>query len=160
MDDRAFGAGLSQERQFLVNLARKKFRLSHDDAEDCAQHAILKAWQFRATYVDDGMMRAWLVVIMSNHVMSQKRRAWRLTFTDDALVLDSRGGASGGQFESVYLRQVLRAMLDLPLDQLDAVMQVARGWQYDEASDNTDSMCGTVKSRVSRGRRALRAALE
>lgn len=160
MDDGAFGAGLSKERQFLVNLARKKFRMSSDDAEDSAQQAILQAWQNRGNYVEDGMLRAWLVVIMSNLVMSQKRRAWRLTFTDDQLVLDSRGGMSGGQFENVYLRQVLRAMLGLPLEQLDAIMQVARGWQYEDAADNTDAACGTVKSRVARGRQALREALE
>lgn len=158
MDEGAFSRELCAERPFLVNWIRARTRMSKDDAEDFVQTAMLKAWMARARYDDQQKIRAWLMMILFNEVMSAKRRAWRLQFHDDMTVFEQ--GVSGGQFDSVYLRQVLTKMLDLPLDQLDAIILAARGNQYDDAAEIVDTAVGTIKSRISRGRRALRESVE
>jgi RNA polymerase sigma-70 factor, ECF subfamily len=158
MDEGAFSRGICAERPLLVAWARKRFRLSTDDAEDFAQETILKAWAHRDTYDDQQKLRSWLMVILVHLILNNKRRAWRLHFSDDMTAFET--GAPGSQFDTVYLKQVLRKMLDLPLDQLDAIILLTRGHQYSQAGEILDTVDGTIKSRVARGRRALREMVE
>lgn len=158
MDDGAFGRRLAQERLFLLKWLTAKYKLQRCEAEDCVHDALLKAWEARHTYEDRQTFRAWVMVIMVNHFLSGKRRAWRLQFSDDMTVHD-RGGPAN-QFDALYLKQVLAKLLELPLDQIDAVVMISRGDQYDAAAELVGIASGTMKSRVARGRRALKEAVE
>lgn len=158
MDEGAFSKGICAERPFLVAWARKRYRMSTDDAEDFAQEAVLKAWTHRESYDDQQKLRAWLMVILVHLILSNKRRAWRLQFSDDMTAFET--GAPGNQFDALYLKEVLTKMTSLPLDQLDAIIFLARGEQYDEAGEIMETATGTIKSRVARGRRALREMVE
>jgi RNA polymerase sigma-70 factor (ECF subfamily) len=157
MDEGAFSRAICGERLFLVRWIRTKFRLSTDDAEDFVQDTLVKAWDNRDRYDDQQKMRAWLMMILVHLVLSHKRRAWRVQLTDDMGLFET--GIPGNQFDALYLKEVLAKMVTLPLDQLDALIFVARGEQYDEAADEMQCATGTTKSRVARGRRALKEAL-
>jgi len=162
MDERAFGAALAGERRFLINFARKKFGMAPNDAEDFAQETMLKAWAARERYTEQENFRAWLLTILSNAVFSQKRKGGRrgqVIFTDDETIIANAGSVSGGQFESVYLGQISEAMGNIPPDQLEALLLIALGHEYEEVAKITSVMCGTAKSRIGRGRQALRRIL-
>lgn len=157
MDDGAFGKELVGERDMLLKWCRKKFRLSTDDAEDAVQETICKAWSVRASYDDQQKIRAWLMTILANQIISKKRRAWREILTGNDIAFER--GTSGGQEDALYLQQVLTKMCLLPPDQIDAMIFLARGEQYHETGEMLDVANGTIKSRVSRGRKTLAEAL-
>lgn len=152
------GAEIAGLRKFLVAHARKKFYMTLDDAEDAVQQAMLNAWKARASYVPTMPVKAWVFVILTNHILSQKRRTWRMVYSDDGEW--TRGTSPDNPETTIALRQTIAAMCDLPLDQIDAIMLIARGHTYEAAADALGTVPGTIKSRVARGRRALREATE
>lgn len=148
-----FGRRIAAERQMMVAWGRHKYRISTEEAEDAAQHALLTAWVYRDRYQEEGTLRAWLITILRNHILSGKRRDWRMHFTDDMTVFDP--GASGGQAERVDLADALRAMERLKPDQQVAVALGAEGFTAEQIAAQLGIAEGTAKSRLSRGRRAL-----
>ena len=129
-------------------------------ADDLAQDAMMKAWDARASFQLGTNMKAWTFMILRNQFYSEKRRSWRQSQLDQeaaerTLVAVDDPEAPGALDE---LRQGL-AML--PPEQREALILVgAGGFAYEEAADICGCAVGTVKSRVSRARKALQAILE
>jgi RNA polymerase sigma-70 factor (ECF subfamily) len=66
-----------------------------------------------------------------------------------------------GQEEGVDLDDLQRALERLPAEQCEALILIgASGFSYEEAANICGCAVGTMKSRVSRARRALLADLE
>jgi len=129
-------------------------------ADDLAQDAMLKAWDARASYQMGTNMKAWTFMILRNQFYSEKRRSWRQTQLDQEAA-ERTLMAIDDPSAPIALDELRMALRTLPDEQREALVLVgAGGFAYEEAADICGCAVGTVKSRVSRARRALHASLE
>ncbi|KXU29851.1 MULTISPECIES: sigma-70 family RNA polymerase sigma factor [Sphingobium] len=142
---RAFGRGLCHDA---------------DAADDLVQETMMKAWAARARFVAGTSFKAWTFTILRNHYFSQMRRK-RFVGDWDDVVADRKLAAPAGQDMSVELRDMMRALAELPDPQREALILVgAGGLSYEEAAEIMGTAVGTVKSRVSRARATLEALID
>jgi RNA polymerase sigma-70 factor, ECF subfamily len=129
-------------------------------ADDLAQDAMMKAWDARDSYQMGTNMKAWTFMILRNQFYSEKRRSWRQTQLDPE-VAERTLVATDNPESPVALDELRLGLAMLPPEQREALILVgAGGFAYEEAAAICDCAVGTVKSRVSRARRALQALLE
>ena len=129
-------------------------------AEDLAQEALLKAWAARDSFEMGTNMKAWTFMILRNQFYSMKRRAWRENHLDPE-VAERTLVAVDDPEAPVALDELRQALAMLSAEQREALILVgAGGFAYEEAADICCCAVGTVKSRVSRARRALQAILQ
>jgi RNA polymerase sigma-70 factor (ECF subfamily) len=129
-------------------------------ADDMVQEALAKAWRARDQFRDGTNMKAWLFTILRNEFYSTTRRAWRETYWDPTLG-ERTPCPANEQEATMNLSDVVRALSVLPSTQREALVLVAAGGSsYDDAAEVLGVPSGTVKSRVARGRKALKSLLE
>lgn len=129
-------------------------------ADDLAQDAMMKAWDARASYQMGTNMKAWTFMILRNQFYSEKRRSWRQTQLDQEAAERTLVAVDDPE-APVALDELRLGLHMLPPEQREALILVgAGGFAYEEAADICGCAVGTVKSRVSRARRALQAILE
>jgi RNA polymerase sigma-70 factor (ECF subfamily) len=129
-------------------------------ADDLAQEALAKAWQSRQSYTMGTNMKAWLFMILRNQLYSEMRRAWRNVQLDQEAA-EGTLLANDDPAAVLELNELRMALQSLPDDQREAIILIgAGGMSYEEAAEICDCPVGTVKSRVSRARHALRVILE
>lgn len=129
-------------------------------ADDLAQEAMMKAWDARASYQMGTNMKAWTFMILRNQFYSEKRRSWRSVQLDQEAAERTLIAVDDPE-APVALDELRMALKTLPEEQREALILVgAGGFAYEEAAAICQCAVGTVKSRVSRARKALLAALE
>ena len=129
-------------------------------ADDLAQDAMMKAWDARASYQMGTNMKAWTFMILRNQFYSEKRRSWRQSQLDQEAAERTLVAVDDPE-APVALDELRQALATLPEEQREALILVgAGGFAYEEAAEICQCAVGTVKSRVSRARRALLATLE
>ena len=132
----------------------------HAAADDLVQDTLERALSRWSTRREDGDLRAWLFTILRNlHVGGHRRDARRGT----SVALDEADlpGTAAVQDATVEATDVLSAVGQLPEDQKALLLLVGvEDFSYDEAARILDLPLGTVMSRLSRARRALRTLLE
>ncbi len=146
----------------LPNLRGYSHLLARDHAlaEDLVQDTVVRALTYRAQFQPGTNLRGWLTIILRNRYLNQLRRCGNKAEVQ-VDVERASGGGSGGQEESLELRDLRRALVKLPAAQREALTLVgASGLSYEEAAKATGCAVGTVKSRVSRARLHLQTLLE
>ena len=129
-------------------------------ADDLAQDAMMKAWDARASFEMGTNMKAWTFMILRNQFYSEKRRAWRQTQLDQEAAERTLVAIDNPE-APVALDELRLGLAQLPPEQREALVLVgAGGFAYEEAAAICCCAVGTVKSRVSRARRALQGILE
>jgi RNA polymerase sigma-70 factor (ECF subfamily) len=129
-------------------------------ADDLAQDALIKAWDARASYQMGTNMKAWTFMILRNQFYSEKRRSWRQTQLDQEAAERTLMAVDDPE-SPVALDEMRLGLGMLPAEQREALILVgAGGFAYEEAAEICGCAVGTVKSRVSRARRALQGILE
>ena len=157
--DNAFRDGLVELIPQLRAFART---LTGDEAQadDLDQDAMLKAWDARAAFQLGTNMKAWTFMILRNQFYSDRRRAWRQTQLDQDAA-ERTLVAVDDPSAPVALDELRLGLAMLPDEQREALVLVgAGGFAYEEAAQICNCAVGTVKSRVSRARRALQRILE
>lgn len=134
---------------------------SHDAAaDDLTQDALVKAWRARERFRAGTNFRAWVFTIVRNQFYSDQRRSWRQAPWDEEKAKRTLSGPQGLD-SMMALDELRRALIQLPEDQREAIVLVgAGGFAYEEAAQICGCAVGTIKSRVSRARKALAAMLE
>src|SRR5579864_1954497 len=129
-------------------------------ADDLAQDAMMKAWDARASFQMGTNMKAWTFMILRNQFYSEKRRSWRQSQLDQEAAERTLVAVDDPE-APVALDELRQGLAMLPPEQREALILVgAGGFAYEEAAAICNCAVGTVKSRVSRARRALQAVLE
>lgn len=129
-------------------------------ADDLAQDAMMKAWDARTSFQPGTNMKAWTFMILRNQFYSEKRRSWRQTQLDQEAA-ERTLVAADDPSAPIALDELRQALSSLPDEQREALILVgAGGFAYEEAAEICRCAVGTVKSRVSRARRALHGLLE
>lgn len=152
-------AQIEQEIPRLRRFARGMVRdaaMADDLVQECLERALtrLHLWQQGTN------LRAWLFTILRNlHINGVRRKQ---TFVDiDGEAQAGLGSAHGSQVSRLELRDLKRALTMLPKEQREVVLLIGlEGMSYADAADIMKVSIGTVKSRLSRGRRALRCLME
>ncbi|MEO8811859.1 MAG: sigma-70 family RNA polymerase sigma factor [Caulobacteraceae bacterium] len=128
-------------------------------ADDLAQEAMMKAWDARASFEMGTNMKAWTFMILRNQFYSEKRRSWRQSQLDQEAA-ERTLMAIDDPSAPVALDELRLGLGMLPSEQREALILVgAGGFAYEEAAEICGCAVGTVKSRVSRARRALQGIL-
>jgi len=129
-------------------------------ADDLAQDAMLKAWDARESFELGTNMKAWTFMILRNQFYSERRRSWRQSQLDQE-VAERTLVAVDDPEAPVALDELRQGLAMLPAEQREALILVgAGGFAYEEAAAICECAVGTVKSRVSRARKALQDILE
>ena len=158
-DDEAFKRELVKLIPHLRAFART---LAGDpaSADDLAQDAMMKAWDARASYQMGTNMKAWTFMILRNQFYSEKRRSWRQSQLDQEAAERTLVAVDDPE-APVALDELRLSLAQLPAEQREALILVgAGGFAYEEAAEICGCAVGTVKSRVSRARKALHSILE
>jgi RNA polymerase sigma-70 factor, ECF subfamily len=152
--------GLTQHveamRRFALTLARNA-----DTADELVQTALLKAIERAGTWDRSRPMRPWLFGILRNTFISELRhhrvRDAALKLHGDMAVTH----AAPKQMDQVFLRTVETAMGSLAPEKQEVLFLVSvEGLSYQEAASVIGIPVGTVMSRLSSARQALRNRLE
>lgn len=126
-------------------------------AEDLVQEALANALEARRTLRPGGDPRAWLFSILHNVFVSSRRRNAAERRRDAAVSILASEARDGGQDDRVRLTQVARAVAALPAEQRAVLHLVAvEGLTYPQVAEILAIPEGTVMSRLSRARQALR----
>ena len=129
-------------------------------ADDLAQDAMMKAWDARASFQMGTNMKAWTFMILRNQFYSEKRRSWRQSQLDQEAAERTLVAVDDPE-APVALDELRLGLGMLPAEQREALILVgAGGFAYEEAAEICGCAVGTVKSRVSRARRALQGILQ
>jgi RNA polymerase sigma-70 factor (ECF subfamily) len=139
-------------RRYARTLTRDETR-----AEDLVQDTLVRAYEWRGSIRSDGNLRGWLLSILHNAFVDDRRRhvaeARRLEQAADM----AETAVPPAQESRVRLQQVQSAFLRLPDEQRAALHLVAiEGLPYQEAADALGIPVGTLMSRLGRARATLR----
>ena len=124
---------------------------SHHDREDAIQECVLKALSRRDSLRDDRAMQAWVVRILINECRQLYRRRKREMPMDALPEPEPAPDADPEVFRALFS---LDKRLRLPM-----VLYYADGYRVEEITKILRMPSGTVKSRLARGREALKKAL-
>ena len=145
-----------------------------EDAMDCAQEVMLKAWRSIGQYRQDCGFSSWLYRIAKNAALDFLRREKkRRTVSLDAenedgekTVADIPDTSGKNDPEKALLHTERKTILYEALDELSdehkeiLLLRDINGYSYEEVGERLGLEAGTVKSRLFRAREALRKKLE
>ncbi len=160
-DREAFTDLLRHHDAKLRSLAYKLLGGDHHLMEDALQNAYLKAYRSLSSFRDDAQLGTWLYRIVHNECVDELRRTARVTPFDPATRLDMASPDAGPEQRVADADAVLRALARLPDEQRSTVVLVdGEGFDTAAAAAILGVAPGTVASRLSRARAALRSYLE
>ncbi len=165
-DTEAFARLVRTYENKIYSLA---FRMcgSADDAGDIAQEAFLAAWRGLPSFRGEAGFATWLYRLTSNaaidYLRRQKKQRGDMSLDDEELGLDAVDTGPGPQdaAERTEVRSAVAAGLQaLSEDHRQVlVLREIQGLSYEEIAGVLEVDLGTVKSRISRARSALRKIL-
>lgn len=127
-----------------------------ETADDLVQDTLERAIRKRGQWRQRGAIRSWLYRILYNIFVNKCAANAKHNGNvglDDAPQLS----AQAAQEDQLHCRDIAQAMQRLPHDQRAAIALTAvEGLSYDEAAEVLEIPIGTLRSRLSRGREALR----
>lgn len=151
LDKTTFVALVDEKSETLYRIARTILR-SDEDCKDALQEAVLKAWANRSQVREEAYIGTWMTRILINEcrAIGRKRKKYVLAAEVAAQAVTVPADP--------LLRQALEAVpekLRLPL-----ILHYLEGYSYQEVASILRIPCTTVRSRLSRARRALQTELQ
>lgn len=169
-DEGACAELVAQHQRMVVQLAINLLG-DRDEALDLSQEVFLKVFRTIHRFRGHSSLRTWIYRIAVNQARN-RHRFWRRRHRADQVSLDQHIAThgdflSGGDttpdrvLAQKELAERLQQALDaLPFDQRTAiVLREVDGLSYDEIAYSLGVAVGTVKSRLTRARQALRSEL-
>lgn len=135
-----------------------------EDAADCLQETMLKAWRAIKSYRGECSLSSWLYRIASTVCLDFLRKQKRLPQTESTDELAEEGFSpvdeSPTPDEAILKAESadsIRAAIDsLPGDMRTVIILYAlQGLPYEEIADTMNTSVGTVKSRLNRARQKI-----
>ena len=132
-----------------------------DRADDLVQETLVRAIAKSDLWQAGTDIRAWLFTIMHNQHVNMVRRAMRDDATVDIEQMSFSLMAITDPTASRQLRELDTALARLPAEQREVILLVGlEGMSYEAAAQILEVPVGTVRSRLSRGRDALRQLMD
>lgn len=169
-DETAFTELVAEHQRMVVQLAMNLLG-DHDEALDLSQEVFLRVFRTIGRFRGQSSLRTWIYRIAVNQARN-RHRFWRRRHRADQVSLDAHVETHGEMMSSreslpdrVLAQKELatrlqRALDALPFDQRTAiVLREVDGLSYEEIAFSLGVAVGTVKSRLTRARQALRVEL-
>jgi RNA polymerase sigma-70 factor (ECF subfamily) len=126
-------------------------------ADDLVQDCLVRGLAKIHLWKEGTDLRAWLFTILHNQYVNQVRRAVREGATVSVSETEPSLTRAADQGKRLELRDLDRAMARLPEEQRTVILLVGlEGMRYEAVAEVIGVPVGTVRSRLSRGREALR----
>lgn len=130
---------------------------SRENADDLTQACLERAISRAHLWQEGTNLRAWLFKIMYNLFISERRSAARVVRMNEAADLSGESSTQASQHHAVELGRVGDAIDAMPEEQRSVlILVVVEGMTYEEVAETMDIPVGTVRSRLSRAREAMR----
>jgi len=146
---------------YRENLYRIAYSWCHNAAlaDDLVQETLAKALKNRNQLRDQKTIKAWLYRILSNCWRDHFRRSRETVDIDDVILIESDTPDRHHDRQQIIDR-VRNAIARLPMGQRQVISLVdLEGCSYIEVAQILDTPIGTVMSRLSRARKALKDQL-
>jgi RNA polymerase sigma-70 factor (ECF subfamily) len=143
------------------------------EAADVTQEVFLKAFRGIAGFRQGSSLKTWLYRIAVRQALNHRRWSWRHLRQLCSMTSESGGESQVLEFESAdaspfdelasrEVQQAVRKALGQVAENFRTavILRDLEGLAYEEIAEILDVSVGTVKSRILRGRRALRQLLE
>ncbi|WP_376087732.1 sigma-70 family RNA polymerase sigma factor [Roseomonas sp. CCTCC AB2023176] len=128
-------------------------------ADDLVQDTLLRALRNEAQWAPGTSLKAWTFTILRNAFLEARRKAGARQRLLDSVTMTEATPA--GQEARMELAGLAQALSTLPREQQEAIVLVgALGLSSEEAAAVAGVAVGTLKARVSRGRRVLGTRFE
>ena len=160
-DNDAFSGLMERHEDRIFGLCLKMLH-NRSDALEASQEIFITAFRRASSFRGDSAFGTWLYRIGINHCKDVLRKRKDVLYESDQLEIERVDPRQRGVDETAALRLDLsRALAELPDDYREAVVMHDLGAvPYEEIAAITGVPVGTVKSRISRGRRQLARLLE
>lgn len=136
----------------LMYRVSKSILKNDEDCEDAVQEAITKAFLKLWSLKNESFAKTWLIRIVINECYSILRKK-KNSFYNEEITLEE---ADSNDYSELY-----KALNELPADyRVTVVLYYIEGYSVKETAQILKVTEGTVKSRLSRGRKKLRGFLE
>jgi RNA polymerase sigma-70 factor (ECF subfamily) len=176
-NEEAYARLIAQYHQVIYGLV---YRILDDptDAPDTTQEVFLKVFRGMPKFNGESSLKTWMYRIAIHEASNRRRWFFRHKVQERSIepmpderedrpasLLDSLIDRSESPFETVARAQV-RARLEKVLQELPehyrttVILRDIEDLSYEEIAEMTETSLGTVKSRLVRGREALRKRLE
>jgi RNA polymerase sigma-70 factor (ECF subfamily) len=169
-DETACAELVAEHQRMVVQLAVNLLG-DRDEALDLSQEVFLRVFRTIHRFRGQSSLRTWIYRIALNQARN-RHRFWRRRHRADQVSLDQHIAAHG-DFESAVevgpdrvlaqkqlAEQLQQALDELPFDQRSViVLREIDGLSYEEIAFSLGVAVGTVKSRLTRARQALRHQL-
>ena len=169
-DEAACGELVAEHQRMVVQLAMNLLG-DRDEALDLSQDVFLRVFRTIHRFRGQSSLRTWIYRIAVNQARN-RHRFWRRRHRADQVSLDQHIAAHGefrcsnsstperALAQKELASQLEQALGGLPFDQRTAiVLREVDGLSYEEIAFSLGVAVGTVKSRLTRARQALRAEL-
>ncbi len=169
-DEAAYAELVSDHQRMVIQLAINLLG-DRDEALDLSQDVFLRVFRTIHRFRGHSSLRTWIYRIAVNQARN-RHRFWRRRHRADQVSLDAHVAAHGdflsaaqpgpdGVLAQKELAERLQRALDhLPFDQRTViVLREIDGLSYEEIAYSLGVAVGTVKSRLTRARQALRLEL-
>ncbi len=171
--DEAACADLVAEHQRMVFQLACNLLGDRDEALDLSQDVFLRVFRTIHQFRGQSQLRTWIYRIVVNQARN-RQRWWRRRYRSYQVSLDQHLEAHGDHLagreqvapDRMFAQKELAARLTsalehLPFDQRTAiVLREVDGLSYEEIAYSLGVTLGTVKSRLTRARQALRTVLQ
>ena len=164
-------AELVDEHQRMVYQLAVHLLGDHDDALDLSQEVFLRVFRTLHSFRGQSALRTWIYRIVINQARN-RQRWWRRRRRGDQVSLDDHIKTNGDLAaenlsepdrvldKKEVAARVWAALEQLPFEQKTSlILREIEGLSYEEIAFSLGVAVGTVKSRLARGREALRAQL-
>lgn len=165
-DGHAFTELVRRHKEQVYRITYRILR-DRDDAEDVTQVTFVRAFRSLMKYKEEFPFHSWLYRIALNASLTQIEKRKRQKAVDIEQVperLIPRPGGEESALDAVGRREIVdriqKALPELAEEQrLVFLLRVNEGLSYDQIAETLDIPRGTVMSRLSRAREALRKRL-
>lgn len=146
---------LPHMQRFALGLTRHQ-----DKADDVVQDSIEKALRKRFTWNKQGSLRSWLLrIVYTTYLNSLRKQKRQFAATSEALTEQESWHPNPDA--SLECKLAIEALYTLNQEHREALLLVTvEGLAYEQAAFILKIPVGTLRSRLNRGREALRETIE
>lgn len=167
-DSNAFGELIMRHERFVYNVVYRMLP-NKEDAEDISQEVFIKAYKYIGKFDGKASFSTWIYKIAVNTCIDEiRKRKGKETISMNNEIEGEEGAFvkefadSGISVEEEVIAKEGFAAIKNAIDNLSEehktviTLRDLEGLSYTEIAEITDSSMGTVKSRLARGRKALK----
>ncbi|RKD33168.1 RNA polymerase sigma factor [Thermohalobacter berrensis] len=163
----AFEKLIEKYEKTAYNIALKMLK-NHEDAMDISQEALIKVYKSISKFNRKSAFSTWLYRIVVNTCIDFLNKKKKKVFSIDNPITTETGEIKREIEDNTYTPEVIidrketKEIIYDSIDKLDTIYKTViilrdiQGFSYKEIAQILDCSIGTVKSRISRGRKILK----